>query len=216
VKPVHLCIPVLKRYDLLHTLIASLDNSTVQPLFYIVDNGRDAERLHASMSGRSYVVHRPDEPLGLASAWNWFIENTPEERLLANDDVTFVADSIERMIDLEGDFVSALPGSNAFSCFLLRDSCVEKVGLFDETISPGYAYYEDCDYVNRMILKGIPITGMLCGVEHAGSQTTAQYSPQEWSSHHEKFLTAQNNFVKKWGRLPDEAAAKAEYEATLR
>lgn len=220
---VHVCVPVLKRYDLLRELLVSLRESTVIPRVYVLDNGHNTTALQQAIDGfgtwvwPSINVHTytPDQPMGVAESWNWFIGHVPEERLIANDDVTFAPESIAKMAETPGDFVTALPGSNACSCFLLRDSCVEKVGLFDETISPGYAYYEDCDYVERMILLGIPITGVLCDVGHKGSQTLEVSTPEEMKRHHERFLLARSNFVKKWGRMPNEAAAKAVYDARV-
>lgn len=199
-KTAHVCIPTLKRYDLLANLLDSLTRSTAKPVVHIIDNGGRFDRSR----DYGFDVHvEPVGPMGLASAWNWFIKNVPEERFICNDDITFAPNSLEEMMKVPGDFVSALPGSNACSCFLLRDSCVEKVGLFDEEISPGYAYFEDCDYVERMIMNKIPITGIICGVDHVGSQTLAANDANEWNEHHRRFLLAQQNFVAKWGRMPN-------------
>lgn len=205
-KPIHVCVPVLKRYDLLRNLLLSLGSSTVRPtMVHIVDNGLDPARMHVTRAVCDFStdVFQPNEPMGVAESWNWFIDHVPEERIICNDDLVFAADSIEKLIATEGAFVSALPGSNACSCFLLRDECISKVGQFDETISPGYAYFEDCDYVERMIEQKIPITGCECGVVHIGSQTIAVNDAEAWQKHNDRFLLAQNNFVKKWGRLPN-------------
>lgn len=209
----HLCVPVLKRYDLLKNLLLSLEYSTVQPhTVHVVDNGRDRERMIAALVVLPKTIQTdimmPDEPMGLAESWNWFIENVPEERLITNDDVTFADDSLEKMMVAPGSFVSALAGTNACSCFLLRDECVKVVGLFDEDISPGYAYFEDCDYVERMLIHHLRITAVECGVMHLGSQTIAANSPEEWRRHDARFQIAQSNFVKKWGRLPDLGAER--------
>jgi GT2 family glycosyltransferase len=202
-KTLHLCIPVLKRHDLLRQLLLSLHDSTVRPVVHVIDNGRNPATLSLINTGFAVDLFTPTAALGLAESWNWFIKNVPEERLISNDDLTFTSTSLEKLITTPGDFVSALAGTNACSCFLLRDSCVAKVGLFDETISPGYAYFEDCDYVERMLLAGVKITGVECGVVHLGSQTLAKNSPSEWAAHNDKFLIAQSNFIKKYGRLPD-------------
>lgn len=205
-KDVYVCVPVLKRYDLLALLLRSLEQSTVRPAaVHIIDNGRDCARLKLATSNTDLKLEItvPDAPMGLAEAWNQFLIDTPEERVLCNDDVTFAPDSLKQMMETPGEFVSALAGSNACSCFLLRDSCIEQVGFFDEMISPGYAYFEDCDYVERMVQKKIRITGVDCGVVHIGSQTIARNSAEEMNNHHRRFLLAQHNFVVKWGRMPD-------------
>lgn len=206
-KPIHLCVPVLRRYDLLHELLKSLGESTVEPgEVHIIDNGKDAEKLEQALLGvRSNFarldIFTPTEPLGVAKSWNWFIKNVPEERLIVNDDLTFGKESLQRIVESEGDFVTGTRGE-AFSCFLLRDSCVSQVGLFDETLSPGYAYFEDCDYEERMLALNIFITHVDCGVVHCKSSTLAAATPEERRLHHWKFLAAQENFVTKWGRLP--------------
>ncbi len=41
-------------------------------------------------------------------------------------------------------------------------------------------------------------------VNHLGSQTNKMASPQEIQDHHRKFDLAKNNFIKKWGHLPEE------------
>src|SRR5579872_5608492 len=118
-------------------MLESLMRGTLKPTgLYIVDNGRDPIRLRKAIEGVSpipYVV-KPEAPMGLAEAWNWFARYVPAERLICNDDLVFGADSLKRIVETQGEFVSALPGTNACSCFLLRDSCIAKVGYFDEDI----------------------------------------------------------------------------------
>lgn len=204
---VHLCVPVLKRYDLLRNMLASIMAGTVRPRIHVIDNGRDSKRLRAAVGDHIVSVFVPDEPMGLAAAWNWFIESVPEERIIVNDDLIFAPRSLEQMLAADGECVSALAGTNAFSCFLIRDSCVSKVGLFDEEISPGYAYFEDCDYAERMALIGLEITAVECGVVHIGSQTIALNDGPEWKRHHERFAVAKANFMAKWGKLPEGMAS---------
>jgi GT2 family glycosyltransferase len=203
-KPVTVCVPVLKRYDLLAKLLESLEASTVLPdAVYIIDNGRSPKKLAGYMGPLTLMIHEPSAPLGVAASWNWFINHVDEDRLIVNDDVTFGPSSLERIRETPGDLVSGLFHAHAaFSCFLIRDSCIRTVGTFDETISPGYAYFEDCDYEERMGAAGILITPSDCGVEHVKSQTLAVASAEELADHHRRFIIAQENFLRKWGRLP--------------
>lgn len=203
-KDLHLCIPVLKRYDLLFQLLCSLRESTVIPhTIHIIDNGMNMKSLLEAVSivQTPTDLFMPSKPLGVAESWNRFIRTVPEERLIVNDDIVFGPYSIERLMSTSGDCIVAMK-SNAFSCFLMRDSCVEKVGFFDETISPGYAYFEDCDYEERMQQAGIMFTDIVCGVTHVTSGTLSSYSKEEMSAHHRRFVIAQENFLKKWGRMP--------------
>jgi hypothetical protein len=202
-KPVHIGVPVLRRYDLLGEMLASLERSTVRPEgVWIINNGHDARRLeHALMSTSlpAYVLD-VDEPLSVAASWNWFIKNVQEERLIVNDDVTFAPDSIEKLVASNTDIVTAQ--GLGFSCFLLRDSCVEKVGLFDEMISPGYAYYEDEDYMTRCLQVRATWSDVESGLSHKHSQTLAVNTPEEMECHHRKFRIAQYNYITKWGGMP--------------
>ena len=201
---INICVPVLRRYDLLRELFVSLHHSTV-PIdqIYVVDNGRDDVRMQAAMLDApvGVTVHRPAEPLGLAVAWNWFLNNVPEERIITNDDIRFAFNSVEKIVQTPGDLVWAGFG---FSCFLLRDSCVAKLGLFDETISPGYAYYEDEDYLQRLDGRGTRLPSaearnVDAGLQHFHSGTLRAASHAEVLEHHRRFLVAQGNYARKWG-----------------
>lgn len=205
-KPLFLCVPTLKRYDLLHALLLSLNSSTVTPAcIYIVNNGLDREALSAALHGfvvdTKIVVNTPGSSMGLAETWNWFIEQTEDERLITNDDITFAPHSLEAFQQTEGDLIEHV-GINMCSCFLLRDSCVVKTGVFDEMISPGYAYFEDCDYAERIAITGALRVAIDCGVQHVGSATHKVFTPIEHNEHNRKFIIAQENFIKKWGRMP--------------
>lgn len=201
-QPVYVCIPVLRRYDLLQELLESLKTSDVTPAgIYIIDNGPDAQKLEAALlgapSGVPIHVHTPPVRMGLAEAWNWFLINAPEERVITNDDIRFYPESLGALLAGEGDLVFAQHG---YSCFLMRDSCIEKVGFFDETISPGYAYYEDCDYGQRMIAaRGLAHQSEInVRLDHGGSQTKATATDAEIQDHHRRFLIARANFQAKW------------------
>lgn len=213
-RPVHLCIPTLNRYDLLLGCLWSAINGSYPPAcVWLINNGRHLAAMHKLeiQLGRvvPLVVYTPEENLGCAASWNWFLRHVPEERLIVNDDVTFAPESIQRMIETPGPIVSGLGGSAFFSCFLIRDDCARRVGEFDESISPGYCYYEDNDYAFRMAQWNVPQISVECGVSHGLSQTLKEYSPEAMQAHHQKFQLARENFRKKWGRLPGEPVVSA-------
>ena len=100
-------------------------------------------------------------------------------------------------------FVHGLRTTNIFSIFLVRDTCIERVGMFDEAISPNYAYYEDNDYMRRINLAGnIVLEGVHTLVDHLGSQTIAAFDSKQKFEHHRKFEIARKNYIKKWGGMP--------------
>lgn len=200
----NVCIPVLKRYDLLRELLVSLQQSTIQPDVWIINNGKDTARLDVAIGITVHppFVHTPMQPMGVAESWNWFIQHVPEERVIVNDDITFAPDSLAKLSSSTADLVWAK--DIGFSCFLIRDSCVEKVGFFDESISPGYGYYEDEDYLQRLDGRGTRMPSavaenVVCGVKHVRSATLAACSPVETAEHHRKFKIAQSNYMQKWG-----------------
>lgn len=200
---INLCIPVLKRYDLLRDLLISLGPSTVKPAVHVLNNGMDDARLNFALNASpvDVFIETPSYPLGVAESWNWFIRNIPEERVISNDDVTFAPDSLERLTAPEGDLLWA--DGCGFACFVIRDSCIRKIGLFDETISPGYGYYEDEDYLQRLDGRGTrepsaKALNVACDVNHFHSATLKASSHEELLEHHRKFLIAQQNYIKKW------------------
>ena len=88
---------------------------------------------------------------------------------------------------------------------MIRNSCVEKIGLFDEKISPQYLYFEDSDYIRRLGLAGIPQTvahGARVVHEDGGSQTYKTYTLAQMEEHQRRFAIAEANYVKKWGGKP--------------
>lgn len=200
---VNVCVPVLRRYDLLRELVHSLSRSAVQPdKVYIIDNGNEMLEERCA----NWHVHKPSRPLGVAESWNWFIRNVPEDRIICNDDIQFSPHSIDTIVNTPGDFV--FMNNCGFSCFLIRDRCVELVGEFDESISPGYAYFEDVDYAYRMIQVLPPERRprIDAGIAHEGSATWRSGTPEEIKEHWRRFSLAQANFKAKWGFSVDSLA----------
>lgn len=202
---VNLCVPTLNRYDLLSEMLLSANAGTLKPTtVWIINNGRNLAAMQKVLLNTTLptVVYTPRQKLGLAESWNWFLRHVPDNRLIVNDDIIFGPDSIEKLMFEDGHFITALIGTNAFSCFVLRNGCRQQVGLFDETISPGYAYWEDVDYAWRMEEQHVEMVGIECGVVHHGSQTIKKFNEDEKSEHNRRFMIAQENFIKKWGKLP--------------
>ena len=97
---------------------------------------------------------------------------------------------------------AGLPILNAFTLFSINQRVIDTVGYFDETISPGYAYFEDNDFGRRINLAGLKRVDVLTSAFHVGSGTIKAMSAQEQADHSRKFSIAQDNYVKKWGGRP--------------
>lgn len=193
-------VPVRNRFDLLNRLIHSAMHGYVRPHTIVVINNSDYHnRMVRSFLDASAPIVVLEGDGGVASAWNLLLSVTDDQRVIANDDVVLAPHSLEVMVQTPGDFVTALAGSHAFSCFAIRNTCVDRVGRFDEGISPGYAYWEDLDYALRMQDAGVLVTAVECGVQHEPSQTKAIFTESELSEHHRRFMIAKANFTFKHG-----------------
>lgn len=212
-KKVHIGVPVLRRYDLLRLMLMSAAAGTIKPSkVWIIDNGRQHNRVHEAIAGLPFPIDvcEPVVGMGVAESWNYLLGEMPEERIITNDDIVFTSDAIEQMIRTPGDLVFG----HGYSCYLLRDSAIEKVGKFDEQISPGYAYWEDIDYDMRVrqfmedggswVQSNAP-----CTIHHGGSQTNRLASAEEIAEHHRKFDVAKQNIIAKYAHLPYEKQHQA-------
>jgi hypothetical protein len=194
---IHICVPIKKRYDLFRRQLVSLRASSMSYDVHVINNGDE------TVPGDEHVVSilKPTPALSVAASWNWFINHVPQERLITNDDVMFGRDTLEKMHYTPADLVMA--EGCGFSCFIIRDSCISKIGLFDESISPGYGYYEDEDYLQRIDGRGtrepsVIMRNVAADVVHLKSQTLEVSSPSELHEHHRRFRIAQRNYAKKW------------------
>lgn len=198
---IHLCVPVIKRYDLLHNMLVSVQKGTLLPdRVVVIDNGLRNWTPDSEIELMTYTM-TPEKPMGIAESWNWFIRNVGEERVIANDDLIFGEESLEKLVKSKASIAWAK--DCGFSCFMLRDHCVEEVGFFDESISPGYGYYEDSDYLQRLDGYGtrpslVPSETVDCGIQHLCSQTLRVKNLREIQEHHDRFTIAQRNYMKKW------------------
>lgn len=209
-----LCIPTLNRYDLLSTLILSAEAGTLKPdLYFIVDNGGKLSSSHLPEIDNKLQIYKPKENLGVAGSWNYLIKHSEDFRIISNDDITFDKNTIEVMYSnfdaTKLIYPSFASNQNIYSCFSISTDAYNTLGEFDESISPNYGYFEDNDYDLRLKTlldtvgnRRVDYLAVPCGYTHYGSATLKAYSKQERDLHHKKFKIAQDNFQKKWGKLP--------------
>lgn len=207
-KPLYVCTMVFSQHELLRKLFLSIAASTRRPDgVYVVDHAYDATKIdnvRDALGSIPLEIVTIDDP-SCAVAANWLMTHVPDDRVGCGDDVQFEPDALEIMAATPGDFVIPEPTLNPAACCLIRDSCIEKIGLFDEKISPQYLYFEDSDYIRRLELAGLTQTvaaGARAIHEGGGSQTYKAYTPAQIEEHHRRFFIAQANYIKKWGGLP--------------
>lgn len=208
---INICITTYNRFDLCNTMINSILEGSILP-----------DRIYVlSTSGSHIFEHEnplvtsinPAERYGLAKAFNWFIANIGELRIICNDDLVFRKTTLNDIIEQQepDKICSPIAGSNLFSIFTLPDSVINTVGLFDETISPNYYYFEDNDYMRRSVLAGVSAKNINTDIQHVHSGTLKSYSKLETQLHHQKFQTAQSNYRRKWGGLPEHETFSTPY-----
>lgn len=204
---VNLCVTIRNRYDMIRAMILSAYAGTVKPdHVYIIDNGRQPGLLLPELNGipnwTMVDISLSPEPgqfsWSLARSLNWFMALVSEERIIAHDDLTFSPDSIERFVAVPGHFLL----DTALGILTIRDSCVEAVGFHDETISPGFYRYEDCDYQHRMALLDIYPVMVDCGINHTPNGTMRGYSKMELDDYYSRQGLAEQNYIRKWGGPP--------------
>lgn len=170
-------IPTLNQTDRLCRLIESFDRPVGDVV--IIDNGvrwprgarLDIPRVRAC---RSQTVLEIPNNLGVAASWNLGIKVLPhaDRWLIVNDDAWLHEGSLQ-VLDSESDRTSVTFAdvNPSWSCFVLGDDVVRKVGLFDERLYP--AYFEDTDYARRCDLAGVPVRTVYAPVSHDNSSTLA-------------------------------------------
>lgn len=204
---VNLCIPVLKRYDLLIKCMESAEAGTLKPdKYFIIDNGNnlDYRTLPESFTNKIFIV-KVRYNLGVARSWNWFFDNVPDHILISNDDIEFYEDSIEKLMSGYDENFTIYPaeGATSFACMAYPRKIINDVGYFDESLSPYYAYFEDNDFHYRMLQKGYNIKDVPgCRVKHENSGTMKWYNSTELAMHHDKFRAARSRYIAKWGGEP--------------
>jgi GT2 family glycosyltransferase len=209
-----LCCGTWKRYDLLNKLIASAENGVRTPdKIVIFDNGGTFDHPNPKVE-----IYRPEKNLGISAADNWFAKNIPGFKIVSNDDVELFPYTLETFWQYQdkGDLLvtAGLPILNAFTLFSVNQNVLDTVGYFDESISPGYAYFEDNDYGRRINLGGLKRTDVLTSSFHLGSGTVDVLEGEDKQNHHRKFNIAKSNYIAKWGGVPPKELWNLPYRNT--
>lgn len=209
------CIPTLKRYDLLVRLCLSLNSERCRDLglkICILDNGGGL--LESSLwrtSQAQYVFAKPEVivpkyNLGVAGSWNFFLQHFGA-CIIANDDVVFAEETIDSFASASMAFpeVVIFEGKDpvaGFSTFYVNkpDAWLE-MGGFDELLNP--AYFEDNDCRHRLCLAGNPVKKILLkGWRHDNSSTLSSADESYRRMHWCLYRRNRSYYIRKWGGLP--------------
>lgn len=213
----YICVPTITQYDALDKLISSVPEEVS---VIIIDNGGNyknypvmdiSEVDDGDPNTKNFYetnrvsVFNPQTNIGVAGSWNWFLRNTPPNDdkywLIANDDVTLQANTMNVIYNSAPSNPMMLDGEGTWSFFSLHYDTVEKVGYFDENFFP--AYFEDNDYDHRMGLENLsPTYNPEFKYDHEGSATLKAMDPERKKKHHIEFRTNRAYFNKKWGFIP--------------
>jgi GT2 family glycosyltransferase len=110
--------------------------------------------------------------LGLVGAWNLIVKTTPLAPywVLVNDDAWFEPGALAKIAEQADPNALSFPDIVPdWSCIVLGERVVDKVGLYDERFYP--LYFDDNDYERRIDKKGIEIKRIQAKVHHDNSST---------------------------------------------
>ena len=167
-------VVVTHSYDMA-PLLASVSRTAHEVRWYVHHHGgrNGAARFLRSLG------ERPDLQVawhyynrGLSTSWNDGLKASRDAgndvTLLVNDDVHFLGpDAFDRFIAfveardranvcfVRGREPSGLTRSQGLACCAIGPDVLDTIGFLDENFFP--AYYEDLDYMQRMVLAGIPV-----------------------------------------------------------
>jgi GT2 family glycosyltransferase len=137
-----LIVPILNRYDLLNSMLESI-NYPIDNIL-IIDNGGQFKTEKENVK----VLNMPAN-LGMSAAWNLGIKCYPHSKywLFASADTTWSDTALKQIDDLSGSDKLILT-NDAYGCFSVGENVIEKVGIFDEYFYP--IYFEDNDFHERV------------------------------------------------------------------
>lgn len=174
----------------LHRLFMSIDYP-VDNFVVFNNNGRgqitdaveSVRKLSNPFVKRVHVTHMPAN-IGCSGAWNLIIKSFMRAPywVISNHDVMFEPGFLEEMnTHAQDEDVATIHGSNGgWDIFLLKDWVVQKYGLFDENLYPGYC--EDMDYGMRFIHDDLKrVLTLKSGYYHGHSKDYSDGS-QTWRS----------------------------------
>lgn len=200
-------VPILNNFKGFAELVESA-KSKHQVIWYVQPQHRNQVPLAAAWNkGLKDAIADGCEYIGIFNDDILLSPNTLDNLVESFDDPSIVlssANNIHGHLDNPYD-IFTYEGQNKdnstssehpnYSCFMVKNDYIEKIGTFDENFIP--AWYEDNDSHRRIKLlgfKGICTTHASC-VHFGGTTTVNMVSPDSSVSVH--------YYIYKWGGLPD-------------
>ena len=141
-------IPTLNRYDLLKESLAKYLQDFPNVEIHVIDNGSQG------IDADGIILHDMGYNMGVAASWNKLCREIfakHDHALILNDDIYLGYNTETVLKAIEKNPESLIRSERSWSLFLIPKKLYEKVGDFDEGFYP--AYYEDSDYIYRMLLS---------------------------------------------------------------
>lgn len=215
-RSINLCIPTLRRYDLLLRLCTVIAKR-IFPVYpnlcvHILDNGgllevsKECEDLNHISQQIPLYIETPSYNLGVPGSWNHFIRRHGQCFVL-NDDVLITAKSINsflRAVSREPEatiFETDHPVAGFSMFFINKPELWLSMGGFDELLSP--AYFEDNDCRYRLRLAGCPVIKVrVDDWQHDNSSTLLTADQSYRRMHWCLYRRNKRYYIHKWGGLP--------------
>ena len=198
--------------------------------FIIINNNTDylSEQLDKIVSkGHKFItnlkVYHMPYNLGCAEGWNMIIKSFVHSPywVITNDDVSFTTGFLEELhhkslentdaglIHGKPCYLKYLEKMGSFDLFLIRDWVIKDHGLFDINYYP--AYYEDFDYMLRILNKPVKIINKLEHKYYHGDTYDYNISGKNTMKYSDKLSNKLINikyknfyyFKKKWNIYPE-------------
>lgn len=179
-------IPIVNGVHWLERLLNSIDYP-VDEVLIINNNGRgEITKELDELTFKKYdfirnlkALHMPSN-LGVSSSWNLIIKlylNLPYW-VIINHDVGLIPGCLDELMELAKDDEIGFVGDGPL--FLIKDTTVQKCGLFDENFYP--AYLEDLDYYMRMNNESVKRVSLKSQFYHGDTFHYSESGSQTWRS----------------------------------
>lgn len=192
-------VPVLTNPALLYQMLQSMDMPAERLI--VIDNGDvlNPVTLRHAARGMKTTLLTPGANLGVAGSWNLGIKCAPFAPwwLVCNFDITWPTNSLGRFaVAARRDALVLSAGAPPWCAFAVGDQVVSRVGLFDESLHPGY--FEDNDYERRVRHWGMDVVLSDIPVRHQNSSTIKD--PRYAARNDKTFVANREHYMAKMHR----------------